>query len=70
MFTTNQPLSEEERELIQEYGGHEPHVGEALFVALRKDQNRMSRQSLLEAERQTYQQRVRAFLAEHAEGSD
>jgi len=70
MLSTNYPPSEEESELIQDYGGHEPHVGDMLLAALREERNHNPRQSLLEVEQQTYRQRVRAFLAEHAEGSD
>ncbi|MBI2117792.1 hypothetical protein HYT95_02735 [Candidatus Peregrinibacteria bacterium] len=64
--TINQSPSEEELELMQNYGGHEPHTGKTLLEALREER----RQSVVEVERRTYEQRVRVFLAEHAEGSD
>lgn len=65
-MSPNEPPSDEELELMQDYGGHEPQVGEALLTALREER----RQSVVEAQGKTYKQSVRAFLAEHVEGSD
>ncbi|MBI2523909.1 hypothetical protein HYW11_01685 [Candidatus Peregrinibacteria bacterium] len=58
MSTTNPSPSEEELELMQDYGGHEPEVGDDLLAALREERKPVLQPPL---EGSFSYQRLRAF---------
>ncbi|OGJ70033.1 hypothetical protein A3H90_03735 [Candidatus Peribacteria bacterium RIFCSPLOWO2_02_FULL_55_36] len=55
----NNPPSAEELELLQEYGGHDPEVGDDLLAALRKERETVLQPPL---EDPFFRQRLRAFV--------